>query len=437
MEKWKSAEKWKKRSQHVYHRPAQRSGRELLSYPPKLRSLIVRQGMTAPEGRLDNAGVFLCAFRGWLPFAACEARGTFLHGGVKLGIEFLWKCVIIVYGGMIDLMRKFASLAFLLVLLTTGAALAQDVCTIENPADGGEFTTDCDYITIGQALTGSEAVSLTIDGPSGTVYQRDYGTVDDYFASEEIYLPLDGTGTRYDVTLEEDASVTTSFTVYRITGRLTDITASSAGLPLRTLSGADTWRTATLLDLRALEGNSMQVPVCAGDAYTFGYATFSVSGGSLYVTFQPEDGINPEISRTSLSVALTAEEAAQLGKRGFSGIRSDLGSWIPLNGAAYAAVYLRMTVSMDPSAAPCTAVDDSQWTLWERMQTSEPAYDTAADELPDLPEAGDAMSDTSSRENPDPSEKLWNDPVQETNSDAQTDYYDDDGSTDSGTWVEP
>lgn len=334
-------------------------------------------------------------------------------------------------------MRKFASLAFLLALLTTGAALAQDVCTIENPADGGEFTTDRDYITIGQALTGSETVSLTIDGPSGTVYQRDYGTVDDYFASEEIYLPLDGTGTRYDVTLEEDASVTTSFTVYRITGRLTDITASSIGLPLRTLSGADTWRTATLLDLRALEGNSMQVPVCAGDAYTFGYATFSVSGGSLYVTFQPEDGINPEISRTSLSVALTAEEAAQLGKRGFSGIRSDLGSWIPLNGAAYAAVYLRMTVSMDPSAAPCTAVDDSQWTLWERMQTPEPAHDTAADELLDLPEVGDAMSDTSSRENPDPSEKLWNDPVQKTDSDAQTDYYDDDGGTDSGTWVEP
>lgn len=266
--------------------------------------------------------------------------------------------------------RRLFPLLTMLLLLLTVRALADDVYSIADPATGG-VTTECSYINMDIPVPGEAAVVLTIYGPDGQcVYQRDYGLCPSSFRTEDIYLRLDGSQTVYQVNLAVGETVY-AFPVTRITGRLTGNAACTVGYPLSSLSGADTWRTATLIDVGALEGASITVPIHASDAYTLGSATLSVSGGCLTVSAWVDGGIDGSIDSATVYVATNALTAQALGTRRFTGLTGGLDSPIDLSGATYAAVYVKMTVSFDPTGVPGSPDTylHGQDDLWQHMLT--------------------------------------------------------------------
>lgn len=251
------------------------------------------------------------------------------------------------------------------LLLLCGAALADDVCTITDLQHGA--TTDCSYIRLKVPAENEGQVLLTITDPSGnTVYQRDFGLRSEPFRTEDIYLKLSGGRTVYQVRLQVGGT-TYAFPVERIPGKLTGAAACTAGYPLADLSGAEGWRTATLLQVK---DGSVTVPVHASGAYTVGTATFRISGGQLTVTVKLDQGVGGKVESAKVYVATNALTARQLGKNQFSGTTGSLDKPIDLHGATYAAVYVKLTLSFDPAGAAASpaVVLDGQQRLWDAMQ---------------------------------------------------------------------
>ena len=237
------------------------------------------------------------------------------------------------------------------LMLIACPALAGDVYTVTDPATAN-VTTECSYVNIDCPVYSEASVVLTIYGPDGLcIYQRDYGLCPSPFRTEDIYLKLEGSQTVYQVSLAVGDTVY-AFPVTRIIGRLTGNAACTVGYPLASLSGADTWRTATLIDVNALEGSSITVPIHASGAYTLGSATLSVSGGCLTVSAWVDSGIDGSIDGCTVYVATNALAAQALGTKRFSGTTGGLNAPIDLGGASYAAVYVKMTVSFNPSGVP-------------------------------------------------------------------------------------
>lgn len=261
-------------------------------------------------------------------------------------------------------MKRLCVLVICLLLLC-GAALADDVCTISDLQSG--VTTDSSYIRLKVPVNDEGQVLLTITGPDGgTVYQRDYGVRSESFRTEDIYLRLSGSQTVYQVTLQAGGAVY-SFPVERIPGKLSGAAACTAGYPLSDMSGVEGWRTATLL--RVKDG-SVTVPVHASGTYEVGTATFRISGGQLTVTVDLDKGVSGKVESSKVYVATSALTARQLGRNQFNGVIGSLGKPIDLHGAAYAAVYVKLTLSFDPAgaaSAPATVLD-GQPDLWDAMQ---------------------------------------------------------------------
>lgn len=152
-----------------------------------------------------------------------------------------------------------------------------------------------------------------------------------------------------------------SFPVRRVVGRLTDQGGCSAGYPLSSLSGANTWRTATLLDVASLEGGSLTAPLNAANGeFCLGTVTFSVSGGSVTVSASIDGGVDGSVDGGTVYVATNALTAQTLGKKSFSGTKGKLNQAISLDGASYAAVYVKLTLSFDPSTGSRVQRDDAQ-----------------------------------------------------------------------------
>ncbi len=273
-------------------------------------------------------------------------------------------------------MKRILILALTLMLAAQPcAALAEDVFTVSNAnAAAAEVTVDRSYLRVTCPLDGEVNVVLTVSGPNGVVYQRNYGLCSGEFRSEDVYLPLEGGETLYQVSLDAGGAVS-GFTARRVVGRLRDQGGCSAGYPLSTLSGANTWRTATLLDIASLEGGSLTVPLnAANGAYCLGTVTFSVSGGSVTVSTNLDSGVDGSVDGGTVYVATNALTAQTLGKKSFSGTKGKLNKAISLNGASYAAVYVKLTLSFDPATAPAcveTTLSD-QDALWQTMLTVTP-----------------------------------------------------------------
>ncbi len=274
-------------------------------------------------------------------------------------------------------MKRILILALTLMLAALPcAALAEDVFTVSNAnAVTAEQTVDCSYLRVTCPLEGEVNVVLTITGPNGgLVYQRDYGLCSGDFRSEDVYLRLEGGETLYQVSLDA-GGVVSSFSVRRVVGRLTDQGGCSAGYPLSSLSGANTWRTATLLDVASLEGSSLTAPLNAANGeFCLGTVTFSVSGGSVTVSADIDSGVDGSVDGGTVYVATNALTAQTLGSKSFSGTKGKLNKAISLDGASYAAVYVKLTLSFDPSTAPpCSETTLSgQDALWQTMLTVTP-----------------------------------------------------------------
>ena len=179
------------------------------------------------------------------------------------------------------MMKRIPALLLSLTLLLTAVpSLSEEVFTLEQVS--GAYTTDRDYLRIACPITGEKQVTVTVAEGDSVVYQRDYGLCSGQFRSEDIYLRLKGSQTLYTITLNAGGEVS-ACAVNRTMPRLTDNAACSVGYPLTSLSGSGSWKSATLLDLRQLEGGSLTVPLHASGAYTLGSVTFSVRKGELTV----------------------------------------------------------------------------------------------------------------------------------------------------------
>ncbi|MGN1021262.1 MAG: hypothetical protein ACI4O7_12925 [Aristaeellaceae bacterium] len=261
-----------------------------------------------------------------------------------------------------------ALLVTLSLLLTAAPARCEEVFTLEDVS--GSYTTDRDYLRIACPIEGEQQVTVTVADDSGSVvYQRDYGLCSGLFRSEDIYLRLQGSQTLYSITVDAGGQVS-ACSINRTMPRLTGNAACSVGYPLSALSGSGSWKTATLLDLEQLEGDSLTVPMYASGAYELGTVTFTVQGGALTVTAAIAPGVDGTIDSAAVYVATDALDAQNLGTRSFSGPEGQLNSAISLNGARYAAVYVKLTVSFDPLGVPGSpaTILDGQEELWRRMQ---------------------------------------------------------------------
>lgn len=267
-------------------------------------------------------------------------------------------------------------LALSLFLPMAWAAAGEDVYVIADAAqaDGstaGQLQSDRSYLRVGCRLQSETDVTLSVTGEDGSlVYQRSYGLCSGRFSSEDIFLRLNGSQTDYRVALQAGDQCY-AFSLRRVQPRMSGVSACSAGYPLRSITGADTWRCATVLDLTALEGASMTVPLLAGDAYEIGTVTFSAARGALTVSACLNEGVDGSIDKGTVYVAETALEAKTLGKKSFSGLKGRLNQSLALADTSYAAVYVALTVSFDPQGVPEASGTQlqGQEDVWQRMQT--------------------------------------------------------------------
>lgn len=265
--------------------------------------------------------------------------------------------------------RITAILAALCLLLTAAPALGDEVFTVQD-INGASYESDQEYLRISCPVEGESRVTVTIADENGSItYQRDYGLCSGTFRSEDIYLRLNGAETLYNISVSTGES-TSSFQVNRTMPRLQGNAACAVGYPLSDLSGTGGWKTATILDVNALRGSSLTVPMHASGAYTLGSVTFSVRDGMLTVDADIAQGVDGEIDRATVYVATNPIDAQNLGTKSFGGASGSLGEAISLNGTDYAAVYVKLTVSFDPSGVPGSPDTwlDGQQELWQQMQ---------------------------------------------------------------------
>ncbi len=256
----------------------------------------------------------------------------------------------------------------LLILLTTTAALAEDVCTVD-AAQVTAVTSDQGYLRVTCTLQATGDVTLAVaDEWGGMVYQRGYGERSGAFSSEDIYLPLNGTQTMYQVTLTTPDG-TYTLQVQRVKPRMTDTNVTSAGLPLSDISGVSSPREAYVLNLSTMGQQPVIVPMVSGDLQ-LGYVTFRLSNGQL--TVSAELTAEGEIQHATVYVAGTAESAMSLGTSRFDGKKVRLGKTADVTGMKYAVVLVQLTVSYDQSTATPLWLDQSftqnQQSVWDTMQ---------------------------------------------------------------------
>lgn len=227
------------------------------------------------------------------------------------------------------------------------------------------------YLRITCPLDGEQPVTVLITDEWGNPqYQKYYDVCSGVFRSEDIYLRLEGGKTVYQVTVQA-GEAKYAFTAERVMPYLLNNEACSTGYPLSGLTGGNSWKSATILDVAGLEGSSLTVPMHASGAYELGTVTFWVSNGELRVTADIASGIDGHIDRSRIHVATNALQVQQLGNQNrFKGLMCMLDESIDLGGTPYAAVLVELTVSFDPADVPGSpsALQDGQDVLWMLMQ---------------------------------------------------------------------
>lgn len=250
-------------------------------------------------------------------------------------------------------------------------AFAEDVQTVDASVSSS-VSMNQNYLRVTCPIDGEQSVMVTVSDAWGNPqYQKYYEQCSGMFRSEDIFLRLDGSLTTYGVTVQA-GDQTYFFTVDRVMPRLRGNAACAAGYPLSGLSGSGSWQSATILDVAALEGSGMTVPMHASSAYTLGTVTFTVSGGKLKVAADLSGGIDGSIDGATVYVATNALQAQSLGNPLFNGLIGGLGESIDLGGTPYAAVLVQLTVSFDPSGVPSSpdTLQNGQEQLWLLMQQS-------------------------------------------------------------------
>lgn len=262
-----------------------------------------------------------------------------------------------------------ALLLALVLLISTVPALAEDVCWVEDASAASSVSTDRSYLRVGCPLEGQQPITMTVRDAWGyLVYQRDYGMCSGTFRSEDVYLRLDGSSTSYTVTVDA-GSQSYQFRVTREMARLKDSGVYAHGLSLSRVTGGRSNKYAIIVDVDALEGSTLSVPLISGGVQ-LGYANISVDGGALNVSASLT--VDGKIEKSTVYVARDAVTAQTLGTNHFTGTKTKLNRDVDLNGTPYAAVMVQLTVSYDAATVQAWQQDDyyldEQSELWELMQ---------------------------------------------------------------------
>lgn len=266
-------------------------------------------------------------------------------------------------------MRKLLTLLLLLVCLGATSALADDLCVVDDATCAGDVTTDCSYLRVKCPLEGEQEVTMSVyDAWGYLIHERSYGLRSGTFRSTDVYLPLNGGSTEYQVCLQV-GDTTHAFSVTRVQPRLTDPGAYAQGLPIELINESTSAKSAVIIDVDALEGSTLSVPLISA-GMQIGYASFTVDGGALSVSaLLTVDG---EIEKATVFVARDAVTALSFDTRRFTGEKAKLNRDIDLNGTPYAAILLQLTVTYDAGTAQPLIEDElyleTQLELWELMQ---------------------------------------------------------------------
>ena len=266
-------------------------------------------------------------------------------------------------------LRWLPALLLALLLLMACPALAEDVCVVNDASAATSVSTDRSYLRVSCPLDGTQNVTMTIRDAWGyLVYQRDYGMRSGSFRSEDVYLRLDGSSSTYAVTVQAGPA-THQFRVTREAPRLTDSGVYAHGLPLSQLTGSRSNKFALIIDVDALEGSTLSVPLASG-GMQLGFANITVSGGAVSVSAMLT--VDGSIDKANVYVARDAVTAKTLGTSRFTGAKTRLNRSVDLYGTPYAAVMVQLTVSYDAATAQVLQQDDffldTQLALWDLMQ---------------------------------------------------------------------
>ena len=269
-------------------------------------------------------------------------------------------------------MRRLLCVLLLFCLLPLSAAMAEDVCTVEDASAAVHVTTECAYLQVCCPLAEAGNVTLTVHDEWGyLIYQRNYGSCDGTFRSGDVHLPLDGSSCDYQVTLSTPSGEYT-FTVTREMANVTDSAVYAGGATLKELVDGSSRKYAVVLDMNALNGQTMVAPMLASGTQV-GEVIFTVKNGELTVSANLT--VDGQIDKAAVSVATDALTAKTLGEKRFSGISAGLNTAINLTGTPYAAVMVQLTVTYDPATAQAWEMSSAEEKLltmilenWQLMQ---------------------------------------------------------------------
>ncbi len=256
--------------------------------------------------------------------------------------------------------RMIRMLMMTLCLLLALPALAEDVYTVD-ASEVQQVTTACAYLRVKCPLEGETGVTLSVEDAWGClIYQRDYGLKSGDFRSRDIHLPEHDESRDYTVTLQTDDE-TYRFTVTKELPLLTDSAVYAGGLSLQEMNGGSSRKYAVVLDMQALNQESVAAPMLAGNQQ-IGEVYFSVLDGQLTVSAVLT--VEGQIDRANVYIAADALTAQSLGKSRFTGVKTRLNRRIDLGDAPYAAVMVQLTVTYDPALAEPFQKGPAQQDAW-------------------------------------------------------------------------
>lgn len=263
-------------------------------------------------------------------------------------------------------MRKLL-VTLLICLFLVPAALAEDVCTVEDASTAVHVTTERAYLKVLCPLEGETDVTLTVHDQWGyLIYQRNYGICSGTFRSGDVHLPLDGDSCDYTVTLTTGGGEY-RFTVTREMAMITDSAVYAGGATLKELTGGSSRKYAAVLDLDTLDGQTLTAPLLASGTKV-GEVDFAVQNGSLTVSARLT--VDGRIEKGTVYVAADALTAQTLGASRFSGVKAKLDRAIDLHGAPYAAVMVQLTITYDPATAQAWDMGPAEEALLESILDS-------------------------------------------------------------------
>ncbi|MDO5435772.1 MAG: hypothetical protein Q4G19_05330 [Clostridia bacterium] len=232
-------------------------------------------------------------------------------------------------------MKRFTViLLVILLVLPVCVYAAEDVFSADLYSQG-RLTTEKDYLCIVRDQLNADSVSLSVTGPDGLVFMKNYGPCGGRFRSDRIFLSAEGGTAEYTVTAEIDGE-TLSFIVCRLRSSGTPTEARTAGTILQ--DGSE----ACILD-EAGTGNDRQiVPLVMADDRHAGYVTLRLEDGRLTVSADLD--ISGSVRGGTVYVTRDEADCGAFGTDLYEGVTGTLGQSIRVGGTGPIYVYAILNV---------------------------------------------------------------------------------------------